>query len=87
MISPPALLPDPAEELITESRAQARGVRVKERRGRQHLKGQRKSETETITETVGGRRRMLSLLKAAREDAAAAVVLIETRLALRYNGQ
>ena len=40
-----------------------------------------------MRETVGGRRRMLSLLQAAIEDVAAAVVAIATRLVLRDPGQ
>ena len=40
-----------------------------------------------MRETVEGRRRMLSLLQAEREDTEAAVVTIENRLALRDPGQ
>ena len=41
---------------------------MRERRGRKHLTGQRKRETEMMRETVGGRRMILSLLQEARED-------------------
>ena len=63
-------------------------IRVRERRGRKHLIGQRKRETEIMRETVGGGgRRMLSLLQAAREDSSATVVAIANMLALRDPGQ
>ena len=42
------------------------------------------SEMEMMSETVGGRKRMLVLLQAAREDAANTVVAIAKKLALRY---
>ena len=60
-------------------------IRVRERRGSQKLTGQRKSETEMMRETVGGRRKMLLLLQSARGDAA--VVATATRLYLRDPGQ
>ena len=62
-------------------------IRVRERRGMQHLTGIRKSETEMMSQKVGGRRRILLLLQAARDDAVEAVVVIETRLDLRDPGQ
>ena len=40
-----------------------------------------------MRDTVGRRRRILSLLQAKREDAAVEVVAIATRLALRDPGQ
>ena len=40
-----------------------------------------------MKETVGRRRRILSLLQAAREDAEAEVVVIVTRLDLRDTGK
>ena len=58
-----------------------------DRRCRQQLVGQRKREMEIMRETVGGRRSIMSLLQAAREDASAEVVAIATRLALRDPGQ
>ena len=76
-------------EVCAWSRGTERGevtkwrIRVRERRGRHQLTGRRKIKTKMMRETVGGRRRMLSLLQAAIEDTAVAVVAIETRLALR----
>ena len=49
--------------------------------------GRRKSESEMMRETVGGRKRILSLLRAAIEDVAATVVAIATGLALRDHGK
>ena len=40
-----------------------------------------------MRETVGGRRRMLWILRAEREDATVLVVALETRLALRDPGK
>ena len=48
---------------------------------------EKKNQTEMMRETVWGRRRILSLLQAAREDMEVAVVEIATRLALRYPRQ
>ena len=64
-----------------------RRIRLRERRGRQQLTGQRKSKMEMMRETVGGERRMLLLLQAKIEDAAAAAVAIAKSLDLRYPGQ
>ena len=77
--------------MIKEEKDQARGecpnwrIRVRERRGKQHLTGRRKTETEMMRETVGGSRRMLSLLQAPREDAAAAAVAISISIATRLD--
>ena len=63
---------------------QNRSISLRQRRSRQHLTGQRKIETEMMRETVGGRRRRIMLIfQAEREDTAAAVIAIVTRLALR----
>ena len=91
LIAPLSILCDNVDPLINEERNQARGegpnwrIRLIERRGRQHLTGRRKNETEMMRETVGGSRRMLSLLQAPREDAAAAAVAISISIATRLD--
>ena len=62
-------------------------IRVRERRGKQQLKGRRKTETEIMRETVRGRRKIPLLLQVAREDAATSVAEIANRLALRDPGK
>ena len=56
---------------------QNRSISLRQRRSRQHLTGQRKIETEMMRKTVGGGKRMLSLIQAPMEDVVVSVATAE----------
>ena len=92
-IAPPELLSDHVEEPIKDARVQARRkgpkrrIRVRERRGRQHLTGRRKIEMVMMRETVGGGGECDVAPSSGTRNSEAEVVAIAERLALIDTGQ